>query len=344
MPVLVCAVRQPEHDRGHADGEPDPRIATGEQATRCRPEERRDPKLHDERQHARKIADPERRELQRTDLGAGIGEPVRERLLRCVYEEGEVARVRRMDDERDHGREDEEDRRSHVHEFDLGGAFLERQRQPCTVLAEWLGLESNCPRAARQPRPPRGRGPDRPPEARRRARVVRSRRVDEDPRLPQGQGSAESARGADRPRSHLQRGRRVAHRRLVLERRRGREHPPRHAARAHLRRPDHRRPALQLHRRSRCAAAPRGGRLERPGGARTRARGPRGAGRAGARGPARLGRRVGPGRGPPRPGRRRARRRPGRRDGRSAARLRRPARRRPAGRGDRARPDRDEPR
>ena len=94
----------------------------------------------------------------------------------------------------------------------------------------------------------------------------------EDPGLPEGQGPAEGARGARRARPHLQRGRRVAHRRLVLERGRRREHPTRLAAGAQLRASDLGGRAVQLHGRVRRPAAARGRRLERARGTGARGR------------------------------------------------------------------------
>ena len=203
--------------------------------------------------------------------------------------------------------------------------------------------EDSGRRARGQSRPPSGRGPRRSREARRGARIVRPRGQHQDPRLPQGQGPAEGARGAARPRSHLQRGRRVPHQRLVLERRRRCERQARYPARAQLRPAELGGRAVQLHRRVRRPGPAGGRRVGRARGARPGAGRPRGAGRARARGPTRFGRRARPGRGPPGEGRRRHDRRPRRRVRRGPARLRGAARRGPACRGHRTRSPRDEP-
>ena len=67
------------------------------------------------------------------------------------------------------------------------------QGQPCKRLAEWPHGEDQGRGAAGEPRPPRGRGSERPREARRRARVLGSGGDREDPRFPEGQGPAEGA-------------------------------------------------------------------------------------------------------------------------------------------------------
>ncbi len=190
--------------------------------------------------------------------------------------------------------------------------------------------------ARRQPRPPHGRRLSARARARGGACRGRSRRIGQDPRVPQGQGAAPGTPRERRPRSAVGRGRRVAHRRLVLERCVAVAATPGGNAGVRLRASRQRGRALDVQRHGRGAANPRDRRLDDARGAACRVGGARGARSAGARRAPQLGRRARARRRPRGARGRHTRRRSRGRGRRRAVRHRRRARLAQPRRGDRA--------
>ena len=115
MPVRVGAVRKAQGNRHQAHGKLRP---SPDEAPRDHPDQRCRPDLDHERERADGVAQPEDDELERAHLHARVREDIcpvgREEPVSRCEEERKVAGVARVDEERDGGRAEEEDRGPHL--------------------------------------------------------------------------------------------------------------------------------------------------------------------------------------------------------------------------------------